>query len=121
MRNINNYLAFVSQIEPRNVKEAEEDPNWIITTEEELNQFKQSNTWQLVERPLKNQVTGTKWVFKNRLDEHGVIIRNKVRLVAQDYNQKEGIDYNETFVPVARLEIIRLLLAFACIKNFKLY
>ena len=63
----------------------------------------------------------TKWVFKNKLDEHGNVVRNKTRLVAQGYNQEEGIDYDETFAPVARLESIRMLLSFACHKNFKLY
>ena len=121
MKNINNYLAFVSQIEPKNVKEAKNDPNRIIIIEEELNQFKRSNVWNLVERPLENLVIGTKWVFKNKLDEHRVVVRNKARLVAQGYNQEERIEYDETFAPVIRLEAIRLLLAFACIMDFKLY
>jgi len=65
-------------------------------------------------------VIGTKWVFKNKLDEQGVIVRNKVRLVAKGYNQEEGIDYRETYVPKARLEAVRLLLAYACMNRFKL-
>ena len=72
-------------------------------------------------KTLENQVIGTKWVFKNKLDEHGVVIKNKARLVAQGYNQKEGIDDDETFTPVARLEAIRLLLAFAYFMDFKFY
>ena len=64
---------------------------------------------------------GTKWVFKNKLDETGLITRNKARLVAKGYNQEEGIDYEETFAPVARLEAIRILLAFASMKGFRLY
>ena len=64
---------------------------------------------------------GTKWVFKNKFDEHGVVVRNKARLVAQVYTQEEGIDYDETFIPIVRLEAIRILLAFACYINFKLY
>ena len=63
----------------------------------------------------------TKWIFKNKLDEHKVVVRNKARLVAQGYNQEEGIHYDGTFAPIARLEAIRLLLAFACIMDFKLY
>jgi len=66
-------------------------------------------------------VIGTKWVFRNKMDEHGVITRNKARLVAKGYNQEEGIDYNETYAPVARLEAVRFLLAFSCIKGFKLF
>ncbi|GJX48459.1 retrovirus-related pol polyprotein from transposon TNT 1-94 [Tanacetum coccineum] len=63
----------------------------------------------------------TKWVFKNKLDENGIVSRNKARLVAQGYNQQEGIDYDETYAPVARLESIRILLAIACANDFKLY
>ncbi|KAH9649857.1 hypothetical protein KPL70_026141 [Citrus sinensis] len=64
---------------------------------------------------------GTKWVFRNKMDESGVVVRNKARLVAQGYNQEQGIDFDETFAPVARLESIRMLLAYACHKNFILY
>ncbi|GKA73754.1 copia protein, partial [Tanacetum coccineum] len=66
-------------------------------------------------------VIGTKWVFRNKLDENGVVSRNKARLVAQGYNQQEGIDYDETYAPVARLEAIRILLAYACALDFKLF
>ena len=89
--------------------------------QKELNQFERNGVWDLVRRPQHNQVIGTRWVFRNKLDEHGVITRNKARLVAQGYNQEEGIDYEETYAPVARLEAIRLLLAYACSKDFKLY
>ena len=69
---------------------------------------------------LKDQmnVIGTKWVFKNKLDEQGVIVRNKARLVAKGYNQEERIDYGETYAPVARLEAVRLLLAYASMNGF---
>ncbi|GJS97187.1 retrovirus-related pol polyprotein from transposon TNT 1-94 [Tanacetum coccineum] len=66
-------------------------------------------------------IIGTKWVFRNKLDENGVVSRNKARLVAQGYNQQEGIDYDETYAPVARLESIRILLAYACALDFKLF
>jgi hypothetical protein len=89
--------------------------------EEELNQFERNNVWTLVPRPTHQSIIGTKWVFRNKNDENGFIIRNKARLVAQGFNQGEGIDYEETFAPVARLEAIRMLLAFACYKNFKLF
>jgi len=62
-------------------------------------------------------IIGTKWVFRNKMDEHGLITRKKARLVAKGYNQEEGIDYDETYAPVARLEAVRLLLAFSCIKG----
>jgi hypothetical protein len=64
---------------------------------------------------------GTKWVFRNKQDEHGVVTRNKARLVAQGFTQMEGLDFGETYAPVARLESIRILLAYATHYNFKLY
>src|SRR5262249_35187840 len=66
-------------------------------------------------------IVGTKWVFKNKMDESGKVVRNKARLVAKGYSQEEGIDYDETYAPVARLEAIRLMLAYACFKDFKVY
>ncbi|MBY3556131.1 hypothetical protein HGI15_22650, partial [Modestobacter lapidis] len=107
-------MAFVSQIEPKNFNEAEFDDFWIIAMQEELNQFERNQVWELVPRPSNQSIIGTKWVFRNKKDEDGNIIRNKARLVAQGYNQQEGIDYDETYAPVARLEAIRMLLAFAC-------
>ena len=74
----------------------------------------------MVPRPSDHPIIGTKWIFKNKMDENSVIIRNKARLVGQGYRQEEVIDYDETYAPVARLEAIRMLLAFACYKNFKL-
>ncbi|GJV22271.1 retrovirus-related pol polyprotein from transposon TNT 1-94 [Tanacetum coccineum] len=94
-------------IEPKNVKEAIQDESWTMAMQEELNQFKTNDVWTLV-FPLDNQtIIGTKWVFKNKIDENGVISKNKARLVAQGYNQQEGIDFDETYAPVARLESIR--------------
>ena len=88
---------------------------------EELHQFVRNDVWELVPRPKGVNVIGTKWIFKNKSDEHGTIIRNKSRLVAQGYTQVEGIDFNETFAPVARLESIRIFLVIASHLNFKLY
>ncbi|KAI0498572.1 hypothetical protein KFK09_019460 [Dendrobium nobile] len=89
--------------------------------QEELNQFVRNDVWELVERPKGQSVVGTKWVFKNKVNDSGVVVRNKARLVAKGYNQIEGIDFEETFAPVARLEAIRVLLAFACYKRFKIF
>ena len=88
---------------------------------EELNNFKRNKVWTLVEKPSNcRNVIGTKWVFKNKQDEHGIVIRNKARLVAQGYSQVEGVDYGETYAPIARLESIRILLAYASHHGFKL-
>jgi len=88
---------------------------------EELENFERNQVWVLVEPPPDCHPIGTKWVFKNKQGEDGMVVRNKARLVAQDYSQQEGIDYEETFAPVARLEAIRIFLAFAASKGFKLY
>ena len=74
--------------------------------------------WDLVPRPDNVNVIGTKWIYKNKSDEKGTVTRNKARLVAQGYTQVEGLDFEETFAPVARLESIRLLLGVACILKF---
>ncbi|GJR84646.1 hypothetical protein Tco_0424741 [Tanacetum coccineum] len=100
-----------SLIEPKNVNEALGDESWIVAMQEELNQFIANDVWELVPQPKNMTVIGTKWVFRNKLDENGIVSRNKARLVAQGYNQQEGIDYDETYAPVARLESIRILLA----------
>jgi hypothetical protein len=89
-----------------------QDPDWVLAMQEELNNFKRNEVWSLVSCPKKN-VVGTKWVFRNKQDEHGVVTRNKARLVAKGYTQVAGLDFEETFAPVARLESIRILLAYA--------
>ncbi|GJS01798.1 retrovirus-related pol polyprotein from transposon TNT 1-94 [Tanacetum coccineum] len=108
-------------IDPKNINEALKDENWVMAMQEELNQFKTNDVWELVPNPMDMTIIGTKWVYRNKLDENGVVTRNKARLVAQGYNQQEGIDYDETYAPVARLESIRILLAYACALDFKLY
>ncbi|GJZ34777.1 retrovirus-related pol polyprotein from transposon TNT 1-94 [Tanacetum coccineum] len=104
-----------------NVNEALGDESWIVAMQEELNQFIANDVWELVPQPKNMTIIGTKWVFRNKLDENGIVSRNKARLVAQGYNQQEGIDYDETYAPVARLESIRILLAYACALDFKLF
>ncbi|KAH9743819.1 hypothetical protein KPL70_003436 [Citrus sinensis] len=121
LRNTCEHAAFISQIEPKSFADAENDESWIMAMQEELNQFERNNVWELVPNPEHQSIIGTKWVFRNKMDESGVIVRNKARLVAQGYNQEEGIDFDETFAPVARLESIRMLLAYACHKDFILY
>ncbi|KAK0605240.1 hypothetical protein LWI29_024494 [Acer saccharum] len=97
------------------------DEYWVGAMQEELNQFERNEVWSLVPRPKDINVIGTKWVFRNKTDESGKIVRNKARLVAQGYTQVEGVDFDETFAPVARLESIRLLLSITCIKKFNLF
>lgn len=113
--------CFVSLIEPKNVQEALEDEFWTESCHEELAQFERHEVWILVPKPSGVNVIGTKWIFKNKIDEDGNVVRNKSRLVAQGYCQIEGVDFDETFAPVARLESIRLLLGIACKLNIKLY
>ncbi|XP_033508504.1 uncharacterized mitochondrial protein AtMg00820-like [Nicotiana tomentosiformis] len=109
------------QIEPANIKEALKDLDWIMGMQEELNQFERSKVWHLVQRPKSRTVIGTRWVFRNKLDEQGNISRNKARLVVQRYNHEQGIDYDEIFAPIARMEVIRMLISFAIYMGFTLY
>ncbi len=107
--------------EPKKVAEAFMEPEWIQAMQEELQQFKLNNVWELVKRPdpRKHNIIGTKWIYRNKQDEHGQVVRNKARLVAQGYTQVEGIDFDETFAPVARLEAICILLAYAKYLNLR--
>ena len=119
--NVITYSCYLSQFELKKVNEALQDANWVNSMHEELHQFVQNDVWELVPRLKGVNVIETKWIFKNKSDEHGTIIRNKSRLVAQRYTQVERIDFDETFALVARLESIRILLAIASHLNFKLY
>ncbi|GJS75007.1 putative ribonuclease H-like domain-containing protein [Tanacetum coccineum] len=97
------------------------DPSWIEAMQEELLQFKLQEVCTLVDLPNRKRAIGTKWVFRDKKDEKGIVIRNKARLVAQGYTQEEGIDYDEVFAPVARIKAIRLFLAYASFKDFVLF
>ena len=88
---------------------------------EELDQIEKNSTWELVPRPSDKNIIGSKWVFKNKLNEQGKIVRNKAILVCKVYAQVEGQDFDETFSPMARMEAIRMFLAYACHKSFKVY
>lgn len=123
-RRLNNEIAhvcYLSSIEPQNVNQALHDECWVQAMQEELLRFERKNVWDLVPCALDKNIVGTKWIFKNKSDVFGVVTRNKARLVAEWYKQVEGIDFDETFAPVARLESIRLLLAVACKLNIKLH
>jgi len=94
-------LGLMSMIEPTKVDEALIDDGWILAMQDELNQFKRNDVWDLVPKPEHKNIIGTKRVFRNKMNEQGEVIRNKARLVAPGYSQQEGIDYTETFAPVA--------------------
>ncbi|GKF36117.1 retrovirus-related pol polyprotein from transposon TNT 1-94 [Tanacetum coccineum] len=94
---------------------------WIEAMQEELNKFERLEVWELVPRPDKVMVITLKWIYKVKLDELGGILKNKARLVARGYRQEEGIDFEESFALVARLEAIRIFLAFAAHMNMVVY
>jgi hypothetical protein len=114
------HYLFVSSFEPFKVEDALRDPDWVVAMQEELNNFKRKEVWSLIETPKQN-VVGTTWVFRNKQDEHGVVTRNKARLIAKGYSQVKDLDFDETFAPVARLESIHMLLSYATHHGFKLY
>jgi hypothetical protein len=99
-------------MKPFKIEDALHDLDWVVTMQEELNNFKRNQVWSLVERPKQN-IVGTKWIFHNKQDEYGVVTRNKARLIAKGYSQLKGLDFDETFAPIASLESIHILLAYA--------
>ncbi|GJR25585.1 putative ribonuclease H-like domain-containing protein [Tanacetum coccineum] len=115
------FACFLSQEEPKKVIHALKDSSRIEAMQEELLQFKLQEVWTLVDLSHGKRAIGTKWVFRNKKDERGIMVRNKARFIAQGYTQEEGIDYDEVFAPVARIEAIRLFLAYASFKDFVVY
>ncbi|GJR82026.1 uncharacterized mitochondrial protein-like protein [Tanacetum coccineum] len=92
------------------ISQALQDKSWVEAMQEELLQFKLQKVWVLVDLPFGNKVIGTKWVFRNKRDERSIVVKNKARLVAQGFRQEEGIDYDEVFAPVSRIEAIRSMI-----------
>nr|GEY56183.1 putative ribonuclease H-like domain-containing protein [Tanacetum cinerariifolium] len=115
------FACFLLQEEPKRIHQALKDPSWIKAMQEELLQFKMQKVWILVDLPYGKRAISTKWVFKNKKDESGIVVRNKARLVTQRHTQEEGIDYGEVFAPVERIEAIRLFLAYASFMGFMVY
>ncbi|GJS70414.1 putative ribonuclease H-like domain-containing protein [Tanacetum coccineum] len=113
--------GFLSDIEPRSIDKALSDSSWVEAMQEELLQFKLQQVWILLDLLNRKKAIRTKWVFRNKKNERGIVIRNKARLVAQGHRQEEGIDYEEVFAPVARIEAIRLFLAYASFIGFLVY
>ncbi|GKE37580.1 putative ribonuclease H-like domain-containing protein, partial [Tanacetum coccineum] len=108
-------------MEPKKVIQALADSSWIETMQEKLLQLRLQKVWRLVDLPKGKHAIGIKWVYRNKKDERGILVRNKARLVTQGYTQEEGIDYDEVFAPVARIEAIRLFLAYASFMGFIVY
>ncbi|GJW60456.1 retrovirus-related pol polyprotein from transposon TNT 1-94 [Tanacetum coccineum] len=115
------FACFLSQVEPKKVIQVLTDPSWIEAMQDELLQFKLHKVWTLVDLPYGKRAIRTKWVYMNKKDERGIVVRNKARLVAQGYTQEKGIDYDEVFAPVATIEEIRFFLAYASFMNFVVY
>ncbi|GJV01254.1 retrovirus-related pol polyprotein from transposon TNT 1-94 [Tanacetum coccineum] len=115
------YALTVSTFEPKNIKEAMSDHSWIESMQDELHQFKRLDVWELVPRPDGKNIIAVKWLWKNKNDAENIVIRNKSRLVAKGYKHEEGIDFEESFAPVARLEATRMFVAFAAHKNITIF
>ncbi|GJS89951.1 putative ribonuclease H-like domain-containing protein [Tanacetum coccineum] len=115
------FFCFLSQEEPKRVTKALSDSAWVKAMQEELLQFRLQKVWVIVDLPKGKWAIGTKWIFRNKKDKRGIVIRNKAILVAQGYTQEEGIYYEEVFTPVARIEAIRLFLAYASFMGFMVY
>ncbi|GJR34824.1 retrovirus-related pol polyprotein from transposon TNT 1-94 [Tanacetum coccineum] len=115
------FALTVSRTEPKNIKESMPDSAWIESMQEELHQFDRLDVWELVDIPLCKNVINLKWLWKNKRDKENTVIRNKSRLVAKGYAQKEGIDFEESFAPVARLEVVRLFIAYVAYKSVIVY
>ena len=110
--------------EPKTVREARASPDkakWMNAMEKEIESLQLNNVWDLVEMPRKRKPVGSKWVFKLKVGADGLVYQHKARLVAQEFSQKYGCDYEETFSPVARFESLRALIAIAVQNNLKLH
>ncbi|GKA85907.1 putative ribonuclease H-like domain-containing protein, partial [Tanacetum coccineum] len=115
------FACFLSQEEHKTISQALQDESWVEAMQEELLLFKLQKVWVPVDLPYGKKVIGTKWVFRNKRDKRSIVVKNKARLVAQGFRQEEGIDYDEVFAPIARIEAIKLFLAFASYMGFTVY
>ncbi|GJY39565.1 retrovirus-related pol polyprotein from transposon TNT 1-94 [Tanacetum coccineum] len=113
--------AFLTFVEPKNFKQAMTEPSWIDALQEEIHEFERLQVWELVPCPDKVMLIKLKWIYKVKMDEFGRILKNKARLVAQGFRQEEGIDFEESFAPVARTEVIRIFVANAANKNMTIF
>ena len=106
---------------PGDFWEAEKDPKWVATMKEELSMIEKNQTWQLVKRPTNRKVIGVRWVFRTKLNVDGSINKHKARLVVKGYAKIFGVDFSDTFAPVARLDTIRLLIAIVAHRGWRVY
>ncbi|GJX68137.1 retrovirus-related pol polyprotein from transposon TNT 1-94 [Tanacetum coccineum] len=113
--------AFLTSVEPKNFKQAMTEPSWIDAMQEEIHEFERLEVWELVPCPDNVFLIKLKWIYKVKTDEFGGVLKNKARLVAQGFRQEEGIDFEESFAPVARIEAIRIFVANAAHKNMTIY
>ncbi|GJT53189.1 putative ribonuclease H-like domain-containing protein [Tanacetum coccineum] len=111
----------LSKVEPKNFKMAVIEDCWFQAMQDEIHEFDRLEVWELVPRPIYVMVIALKWIYKVKLDEYGDVLKNKARLVAKGYRQEEGIDFEESFAPVARIEAIRIFIANAATKNMIIY
>ncbi|GKC33083.1 retrovirus-related pol polyprotein from transposon TNT 1-94 [Tanacetum coccineum] len=109
--------AFLTSLEPKNFKQAMTEPSWIDAMQEEIHEFQRLEVWELVPCLDKVLLIKLKWIYKVKTDEFGRVLKNKARLVAQGFSQEEGINFEESFTPVARIEAIRIFIANAAHKN----
>ncbi|GJR97488.1 multidrug resistance-associated protein 9 [Tanacetum coccineum] len=115
------YYANFCQVEPESFEEAIREESWKKVMEDEIQDIKKNNTWDLTDRPLDKDVIGVKWVYTVKFDANGSVQRNKVRLVAKGYSQQPEVDYYERFAPVARIDTVRAIISLACQKGWLLY
>ncbi|GJR76072.1 retrovirus-related pol polyprotein from transposon TNT 1-94 [Tanacetum coccineum] len=113
--------AFLTSIEPKNFKQVMTEPSWIDAMQEEIHEFERLQVWELVSCPKKVMLIKLKWIYKVKIDEFGKVLKNKARLVAQGFRQEEGINFEESFTPVARIEAIRIFVANAANKNMTIF
>ncbi|GJS95026.1 retrovirus-related pol polyprotein from transposon TNT 1-94 [Tanacetum coccineum] len=115
------YNSVPSKVEPKNVKTAMDEACWFEAMQEEIHEFDQLQVWELVPKPDCVMIIALKWIYKVKLDEYGDVLKNKARLVMKGYRQEEGIDFEESFAPVARIVDIRIFIANAASKNIIIY
>ncbi|GJX82480.1 retrovirus-related pol polyprotein from transposon TNT 1-94 [Tanacetum coccineum] len=115
------YNSVLSKVEPKNFKSAITKDCWFQAMQDEIHEFDRLQVWELVPQPDYVMIIALKWIYKVKLDEYGDVLKNKARLVAKGYRQEEGIDFEESFAPVARIEAIRIFIANAASKNMTIY